>query len=156
MPEGSVKYAAGKEVTLLVWDAEGPPPVGDWTTVLWRKYAGVGDPAVISITQQVDLEADELRKRYLAWIYDLGETRFNGIRAIDHLSLRPGFSYWWMSSLAQKFNVAEGSLINDAIKALAFERLVATRQANAVVLISGNRQLADCVEQFCCIRGAEV
>ncbi len=153
MPEGGIKYCAGKEVTLLVWDAEGPPPVGDWTTVLWRKYAGVGDPAVISITQQVDLEADELRRRYLAWIYDLGETRLNGRRAIDHLSLRPGFSYWWLSSLAQKFNVAEGSLINDAIKALAFERLVATRQANAVVLISGNRQLADCVEQFCSIRG---
>jgi len=144
-----VNSLAGKGATLLVWDAEGSPPVGDWTTVLWRRYADPEDPTVISITQRVEQEADELRARYLAWIYDLGETWFNGRRVIDHLSLRPGFSYWWMSSLAQKFNIAEGSPINDAIKALALEMLASTLQTTTIVLVSGNRRLAACMEDFC-------
>jgi surface carbohydrate biosynthesis protein (TIGR04326 family) len=149
MPDGNVNAPAGTGVTLLVWDAEGSPPEGDWTTVLWRRYSDAEDSKIISIAQRVEQDADELRARYLAWIYDLGETRIDGRRVIDHLSLRNGFSYWWMSSLAQKFNVAEGSSVNDAIKALALEILADTVQTKAIVLASDNRRLADCIEDFC-------
>jgi surface carbohydrate biosynthesis protein (TIGR04326 family) len=152
MPEGAADNPTGEGVTLLVWDAEGPPPVGEWTTVLWRRYADAEDHRVISITQRVEQEADKLRTQYLAWIYDLGESRIDGKRVIDHLSLRPGFSYWWMSSIAQKFNVTDGSHINDAIKALALEMLVGTFQTTSIVLVSGNRRLADCIMEFCARR----
>ena len=141
--------SADKGGTLFVWDAEVSPPVGDWTIVLWRQYAGVKNPGVISIPELVEQKADELRARYLAWIYDLGEARIDGKRVIDHLSLRPGFSYWWMSSLAQKFNISGASQIDDAIKALALEMLVIARQATTIVLTSGNRRLADCVQEMC-------
>ena len=149
MPDCSVNTLAGKGVTLLIWDAEGSPPEGDWTTVLWRQHADSEDPRTISIAQRVEQDADALRASYLAWIYDLGEARVNGKRVVDLLSLRSGFSYWWMSSLAQKFNVAEGSSINDAIKALALEMLAGTSGTEAIVLASRNRRLADCIEEFC-------
>lgn len=149
MPESGVKNSADKGGALFVWDADGAPPIGDWTTVLWRQYAGVENSGVISIPELVEQEADELRTRYLAWIHDLGEARIGGRRVIDHLSLRPGFSYWWMSSLAQKFNASGVSQIDDAIKALALERLVVARQATSIVLTSGNRRLADCVQKMC-------
>jgi len=138
-----------KSVTLFVWDAEGAPPEGDWSTVLWQRYANTNDLGIISIPEMVEREADELRARYLAWIHDLGETRINKRRLIDHLSLRNGFSYWWMTSLAQKFNVAEGSPINDAIKLLALEILADSLRATTIVLASGNRRLADCIDDFC-------
>lgn len=153
MHECGVKNSADKGSTLLVWDADGAPPLGDWTTVLWRQYASVKDPSIISIAQLVEQKADELRVRYLAWIHDLGEARIDGRRVIDHLSLRPGFSYWWMSSLAQKFNASGASQIDNAIKALALEMLVVALQAKSIVLISGNHRLADCVQGMCLTKG---
>ena len=99
--------------------------------------------------QQVEQHADALRARYLAWIHDLGEARIDGKRVIDQLALRPGFSYWWMSSLAQKFNASGSSLIGDAVKALALEALVAARQVSSIVLISGNRKLSVCLQHYC-------
>lgn len=153
MPDSGVEDNAGKGGVLLIWDDEGAPPAGDWTTVLWRQYADIEDPSVISIAQIVEQKADELRARYLAWIYDLGEARIDGKRVIDHLSLRPGFSYWWMSSLAQKFNVSGTSLIDDAIKALALEMLVIARQTTSIVFISKNHRLAACMREMCHARG---
>lgn len=144
-----MKNSADKGCALLVWDADEAPPSGDWTTVLWSAYANVKDATVISIPELVELHAGELRARYLAWIHDLGVSKIAGMRVVDHLAIRPGFSYWWMSSLAQKFNVSGVSQIDDAIKALALERLVVARQATAIVLISGNQRLAACVQDFC-------
>ena len=149
MPDSGVKNNACKGDSLLVWDDEGSPPLGEWTTVLWRQYADVKNSSVISIAQMVEQNADELRARYLAWIYDLGEARIGERRVIDHLSLRPGFSYWWMSSVAQKFNISGVSQIDDAIKALALEMLVVARQTTSIVLISENHRLAACLQEMC-------
>jgi hypothetical protein len=61
MAISGLEKSADKEQTLLVWDADGSPPVGDWMTVLWRQYAGVKDSGVISIPELVEQEADGLR-----------------------------------------------------------------------------------------------
>lgn len=154
MHEHGLKVGADKGGMLLVWDADGLPPFGgDSTKVLWREYASPEDPTVISIPQLVEQQAGELRSRYLAWIHDLGETRISGKTVINHLLLRPGFSYWWMGSLAQKFNASGTSHIDDAIKALALEMLATERQVASIVLVSGNRQLGTCVQHFCSARG---
>lgn len=153
MSKSGLKKSAYKGEVLHVWDADGSPPVGDGTIVLWRQYASIQYPAAISIPEIVERHADALRASYLAWIHDLGEARIDGRRVIDHLSLRPGFSYWWMSSLAQKFNASGASQIDNAIKALALEMLVVARQAKSIVLISGNHRLADCVQGMCLTKG---
>lgn len=135
--------------TLLVWDAEGSPPVGDWTTVLWSSFGKASDPSVISIPTLVEEQADALRARYLAWIYELGETRINGKRLVDHLELRPGFSYWWMTSMAQKFNASGTSQIDNAIKAFALESLVLELKPKSIVLVSNNKKIALTLQNFC-------
>ena len=88
----------------------------------------------------------------MAWIYDLGEAQIGERKLIDYLSLRSGLSYWWMSSLAQKFNASGYSQIDNAIKALALEMLVARRQATSIVFISANHRLADCLQAMCQIK----
>lgn len=138
-----------KQHALLVWDTEGSPPSGDWTTVLWSSFANATDPSTISIPKLVEEQADALKSRYLAWIYELGETFINGKRVIDHLELRPGLSYWWMTSLAQKFNASGTSQIDNAIKALVFEDLAAKYKAESIVLVSSNKELAYTLQLFC-------
>lgn len=144
-----LKNSPDKSCTLLIWDAEGEPPVGDWTTVLWCSFRENDDSSVISIPKLVEEQAEALRKRYLAWIYELGELHINSKRLIDHLELRAGFSYWWMTLLAQKFNASGTSQIDNAIKAFAFESLVSERKVESIVLISNNDKLASTLKSFC-------
>lgn len=144
--------SSGKDM-LFIWDADGVPPVGNWTTVLWAEYASHADPSVVSIPQLVDQHSDYLRSRYLAWIHNLGELRIDGRRVVNLLALRSGFSYWWMTSLAQKFNASGSSHINDAIKALALEMFVVARQVKSIVLISRNHNLGLCVQGMCLRKG---
>ena len=135
---------------LLVWDSESDPPEGKFTTILWRSYSGSSSiSSVISLPSIVDLKRVELRDKYLAWIYQLGELKHQGKRVIDHLLLRPNLSYWWMSSLPQKFNIADHSHINDSIKALAFEEIISEIEPKFVVLRTGNVNLANCLECLC-------
>lgn len=138
-----------KRHTLLIWDAEESPPNGNWTTVLWNSFGKVDDPDVISIPTLIEEQSDILKARYLAWIYELGEVRINGKRLVDHLELRPGLSYWWMSSLAQKSNPSGMSQIDNAIKALALEGLVSKRKPQSIVLVSNNDGLASTLQSFC-------
>jgi surface carbohydrate biosynthesis protein (TIGR04326 family) len=144
-----LENSSDKMKNLLIWDAEGSPESGDWIAVLWRGFATDDSPDLISLPKLVEEQADVLRARYLAWIYELGDTRVNGKRLVDHLELRPGFSYWWLTSLAQKFNISGTSQIDNAIKALALELLVSERKTLSIVLVSGNPQLASTIKSFC-------
>ena len=134
---------------LLIWDSKSPPPNGDWNTVLWSQHADRDDANQVSIFDVVENNSDGLRARYLAWIYELGESKIAGKRVIDHLSIRPEFSYWWTSSLAQKFNCSGTSQINNSIKALALESLFVGTNFKSVILNSENIILANVISGFC-------
>lgn len=150
MPELDLKSSPVKEHTLLIWDTEGPPPAGNWTkTVLWSSFGDNNDLSVVSLPTLVEEQADVIRARYLTWIYELGETRIRGKKLVDHMVLRNRFSYWWMTSLAQKFNASGTSQINDAIKAFALESLIAKYTIGSIDLISSNSLLALTLKNLC-------
>lgn len=146
MPDSGVKNTSGK---LVIWDGEGALPVGDWTTVLWSDYVNDDECGIISIPSLVEEHADELKARYLAWVYELGEASINGKRVVDHLELRPGFSYWWMTSIGQRFNASGSSNINNAIKLFAVEKIIRHLDIGSVVLVSENRNVAKVLEIYC-------
>jgi surface carbohydrate biosynthesis protein (TIGR04326 family) len=134
---------------LLVWDADGEPPVGDWTTLLWRSYDTRERKDVISIPQLVEDNAESLRARYLAWIYDLGETKVKGKRIVDHLEIRPGFSYWWMTLLAQKCTYAASLNIYHAIRLLACEPFCNSTEIKKIILVTSQPLLAAELQEWC-------
>ena len=70
---------------VFVWDAEGLPPDGDWTVVLWNGSTESAFQSAVSIPKLVEDKADVLKARYLAWIYDLGEKRVDVKRLVDCL-----------------------------------------------------------------------
>lgn len=135
--------------TLLVWENEGLPPKGDWIAVLWRGFGESTAPEIISIPRFVEEHSDKLRSRYLAWIYEFGETRFDGKRLIDHLELRPGFSYWWMTLLAHKPNSFASPWIVDAVKIMACEELARKYSPSTIILASGDKTLASVFRPWC-------
>jgi surface carbohydrate biosynthesis protein (TIGR04326 family) len=140
---------------VFVWDEEGIPPDGDWTVVLWRSFPESAFQSAVSIPKLVEDKADVLKARYLAWIYDLGEKIIEGNRLIDHLELRPGFSYWWMTAIAQKFAYAGSPHITDAIRLMAFDAWATERTLSRVVLASSNKPFAECMQLLCTRLGLE-
>jgi len=136
--------------TLIVWDSnESPPVIKGSVVVLWRNFGDASSPEEVSIPRLIELHADELRSRYLAWIYELGEMRIRNQRLVDHLELRPGFSYWWMTPFVEKCNYSKSPQIADAIRLMAFEKWVAGRLFRSLVLTSANPFLAECFRSWC-------
>lgn len=135
--------------TLLVWDTEGAPPAGNWTTVLWSSFGDSASPDTISIPRLVEEQADTLRERYLAWIYELGETSINGKRFVDHLDLRPGFSYWWTFLGVGKCEYGKLPYTYSAIRLLAVEELAVAKGVTSIILISHDQTLATIFQGWC-------
>lgn len=134
---------------VLVWDSESAAPLGYDNIILWRTFAATDNIGMISIPQLVEENADALRARYLAWVYELGEMRIRGQRLVDHLQLRPGFSYWWMTLLAEKCNFSKSPQIDDAIRLLAFSKWALGKKFERVRLASANQLLAECLRGWC-------
>ena len=134
---------------LLIWDADGVPPLGGWTSVLWREFASVSQPDVVSIPELIEANSDFLKKRYLALIYDFGEMLIQGKRLVDHLELRPGFSYWWMTLFVEKSNYSKSPQINDAIRLMAFADWAVDHPVESLTLTSANQPLAECMRLWC-------
>jgi surface carbohydrate biosynthesis protein (TIGR04326 family) len=134
---------------IFIWDAEGlPSPVAD-TVVLWRAFAQGTSSEYVSIPRLIEANADLLRARYLCWVYEVGEFQIHDRRLIDHLQLRPDFSYWWMTLIAEKSNFSKSPQINDVIRLLAFIDWASERQPNRITLVSANEPLAECLSLWC-------
>jgi surface carbohydrate biosynthesis protein (TIGR04326 family) len=139
----------GKQSTLLVWDVDSSPPKTAGKTALWRSIAGASSSNLVSMPLLVEANAENLKRRYLSWVYDLGEAKVGGQRLIDLLQLRPGFSYWWMTMLAEKCNYSKSSQIDHVIRLLAFEAWAAEHSFNHLILATSDERLADCFRSWC-------
>jgi len=148
----NLRSPPGRRSWLVVWDAEGSPPVGDWTTVLWSEFGDAGSVGVVSLPKLVEEHSETLRARYLAWIHELGEARIRNKRLLDHMELRPGFSYWWMTLLVEK-SYAKSPRFNDAAKFLALEAFARESAARRITLVSGDRTLVATFRRWCARAG---
>jgi len=135
--------------SVFVWDAEGRPPDGDWTAVLWRAFADEAMPRAVSMPALTEDRAAEFKAAYLDWIFGLGECRTDGRRLLDHLELRPGFSYWWMTLIAEKCNWAKSPQITDAIRLFALDDWLDGRPVDRLVLASARETLAESIQSIC-------
>lgn len=132
----------------LIWDLDIQPPTGDWMVVFWKKHGNDLEQNQISIPSLVEERADELKKRLLGWIYDLGHTVIQKKRLIDHLELREGFSCWWMTLLVEG-NQYKTSRHYDMVKLFVLGDLVNELSVSQIILATYDRNLVVTVKRFC-------
>ncbi|CAN1498410.1 Surface carbohydrate biosynthesis protein, LIC13510 family [Burkholderiaceae bacterium] len=123
-----------------VWDSFDQVPGGE-NYIYWQSFLD-GEQG-ISIPAYVEKNANTLRKKYLAFIYDLGQVSILGKRIVEHLELE-GANYWWMSSIAEKspFKTPE---IYTCIRLIALEEILLRELPDAITLISDDRKLANAI-----------
>jgi surface carbohydrate biosynthesis protein (TIGR04326 family) len=97
----------------------------------------------------VEENAIILREKFLAWLYELGEAKIDGVRLIDRLAITSELSYWWMTLLIEKCNYSKSKYIDDAIKFIAFVDWSLSQPIKRVTLNTPNESLAVCIEKWC-------
>jgi surface carbohydrate biosynthesis protein (TIGR04326 family) len=134
---------------LLVLDVGVVPESYGGDVLLWRDFSCALFPEAVSIPLLVEGDADHLRERYLAWVHELGEAVVDGRRVVDWMVIRPGFSAWWMTSVAEKCNYDKSPWIDDAIKLMVFDEWASERLFKRIRLFSANSTLAECISDWC-------
>lgn len=130
---------------LTLWDSDTPPhDLGQVYT--WNGY--LEEDSIHSVFRYVEAHGERLRRKYVAWVHDLGESRIRAKRLIDHLALKDGLSYWWMTVFAEKSPWKSPSVI-DAIRLLALEEIIAKQQPEKLRLVSANPTLHQAVSDLC-------
>jgi len=145
MPKHSNKKNFSR--ALLIWDCEDDYPIEN-QTILWKSYAPKGLSHIHSIPQIVDENANILRKKYLAWIYNFGKCKVQGKRVVDWLEIQSGFNYWWMTLLIEK-SYGKSSVIYDSIRLMAFDDWLKYRHIKRINLKTDNPDLVGHIEEIC-------
>lgn len=148
MCSNTVPPSSGSRVSnsVIVWDQNDDAPHGMNDVLCWQSYAS-GD-RVSSIPRYLEHHAERLRARYLAFIHDLGESRVNGRRIVEHLDIGDGFSFWWMTHLAEK-SPFKSPRIYDCLRLMALEEILLERKPVELTLNSSDGTLARAVENLC-------
>ena len=102
---------------------------------------------IYSLLKYIEQNSERLRKMYLSWIHDLGETKINNKSVIEHLIYKNGLSYWWMTLFVEKSIYK--SPISSAIRLLAFEDILRLRKPDRVKLVSSNKILHKTIKELC-------
>ena len=108
--------------SVIIWDSKTLPNNNEDTVILWKQYLQSNSKNQISIPELIEKNADRLKARYLTWVYNLGDTKFELLSVVDALKIRNNLSYWWMTPIAEKFNYSKSPQITDAIRILAFDK----------------------------------
>ncbi|TGK21409.1 TIGR04326 family surface carbohydrate biosynthesis protein [Leptospira kmetyi] len=112
----------------------------------WNRYKTQANEN--SIPEYLEDNADRLRLKYLSFIYDLSERSFNGKSIKEHLDLGDGFSFWWMTFLAEK-SPFKSPRLYDCLRVLALEEIINKKKPIAVTLESSDKQLIDSIRKLC-------
>ena len=133
-------------MSLTLWDSSADPPEHAGQVYRWNGYAE--KDSTHSLLQYADTHGERLRRKYVAWVHDLGESRIHGKRLVDILAFEDGLSYWWMTLLAEQSPWKSPSII-DAIRLLALEEIVVQERPATLRLVSGNRKLHEALSGLC-------
>jgi len=119
---------------MLLWAAETHLVPEHANVVLWQGAAS--KPGVRSLTQYIETHAEDIRRRYLAWSHDLGETRVFGRRLRERFNLADGTSFWWLSVFVEQSSWKQRSL-ETMLKLFALEQLL-KQEAPAELTFEGS------------------
>jgi surface carbohydrate biosynthesis protein (TIGR04326 family) len=132
---------------IVVWDQDtGPATPVSGRILYWRRHDE--SESASSVPRYLEDHADRLKKKYLAFIHDLGEHRVDEKRVVDHLDLGDGFSLWWMTLLAEK-SPFKSPRIYDCLRLLALEEMLLSSRPPSLTLVSSDRPLVQAISQLC-------
>jgi len=142
------------DTLLLVWDHEMALPAKGGADLVVNAMRYDSDGSGISLPAYLDAHGDVLRAAYVAFIHGLGLQQVGGLTVAAALADKDGFSYWWMTHLAER-SPFKSPRIHDCLRLMALERLLLEDVGlpRRLVLCGGDSMLVRTLASFCARRG---
>jgi surface carbohydrate biosynthesis protein (TIGR04326 family) len=132
---------------LKIWDSIDPPINEEGTLVYtWDGYSEYGN--IHSLFKYLDANDDSIRKAYLSWIFDLGETKIFDKKIVEHFAFKDGFSFWWMTLFVEKSPWNQPSIMQ-ALRIFALEKIITELNPTSIELTSSNKNLITVLKGLC-------
>ncbi len=129
-----------------IWDASDSLDDHQSNTILWSSF--LNDGRQLSIPRYLEEHSARLREKYLKFIFDLSQSKVNGITIVQHFGLQDGFSFWWLNKIAEK-SPFKSPKICDCLKLLALEEILKESAVKNLTLTSANKDLAISIQYLC-------
>lgn len=107
--------------SVLVWDCDEKIPEWEGPVFLWRSFDESAVKGSRSIPNLLEKESERWREKFLALIYEFGDKHTDSKNIIEQLEIEEGFSYWWLSLVAQKDIIQYSMHLYDILKLLVIE-----------------------------------
>ena len=143
----SIQPLAKLMKNVVVWDKKSLPFSdlgGD--IILWSRFAN--DSSSISLPTYLEDHGEYFRAKYLAFVHDLGVTHVNGKSVIDILESGDGFSFWWMTLLAEKSPI-KSIRIYDCLRLFALEEILLDLKPDSLFLVTSDPELVLAIKDLC-------
>lgn len=132
--------------SVTIWDQPADPPPALGATICWQSY--YQSEHVVSVPRHLEEHAERIRSRYLAFIHELGGQHVAGRPIAEHLDLGDGFSFWWLTQVAEK-SPFKSPRIYDCLRLLCLEEILLQGRPTRLTLLSPDRVLAVAVARLC-------
>jgi surface carbohydrate biosynthesis protein (TIGR04326 family) len=133
---------------ILLWDKDEPPPSTNDIIIFWNAFKTSDfTSSSISIPDYVDENSTHLRTRFLGFVHEIGNSQIGTKTVIEHLQIRPTFSYWWLTLFASK-RWHPNSHVNEAVKIIALEEILADLKWSQILVQSENEYLHSLIKQL--------
>jgi surface carbohydrate biosynthesis protein (TIGR04326 family) len=140
----------------IIWDVD--EAISESTSdkiILWNGYNQLSDNNIISIPERVEKYSDKYRKRYLRYIYELGEKKVEGKTIVDSMIINKNFSYWWMTLIFEKSNFSKSPEINDIIKLFSLLDFLKVNKVSNLSIVTTKPNLINILKKYCRSSGIE-
>ena len=107
--------------SVLIWDCDEKIPEWEGQVFLWRSFDESALKGARSIPNILEKESEHWREKFLALIYEFGDGQNDSKSIIEQLEIEEGFSYWWLSLMAQKDIIQYSKHLYDILKLLVVE-----------------------------------
>jgi surface carbohydrate biosynthesis protein (TIGR04326 family) len=136
-----------KGLNLLIIDCDSPNISSLDTVVYWSKYTN--ESGVVSVPFLIKKHSEEIKKQYLSWIYELGQSKINGKSIIEHLKLRDDFSFWWLTLFTEKCNYDKSKHIDQVLKVMALNIWLNENHVLSISLNTDEKELNYIIKNLC-------
>jgi len=134
---------------IYIWDTEKTPKTNEKKLILWNEYNIYNNKNYISIIDIVENKSAILKSKFLEIVSNFEKKKINQTNIIEYFFIRKKFSYWWMTLINEKSNIAKSLYINDVIKLIALEFWLQENKVNSITLCSDKKALGESISTLC-------
>jgi surface carbohydrate biosynthesis protein (TIGR04326 family) len=117
----------------------------------WR-WDGPGDGNSSLVVDYLEANGDEIRRRYLAWVHELGETPVNGTPLRAHFAFHDGVNPWSTSVFVEQSPWRQRS-VEPILKVMAIDLLMEREPPARMRYAGADGDLAQVLRAICRRRG---